>query len=294
MKESRQDMRRKIERTAAALAVTVGAVLLMRWTIGAAVTRVVHGSSEAGEPMAALMAAPREHDLAALVPAELRINVAGLAVRRHRERLNMDYSLAVKVMEDRAAAAGWERLDDKNALTIGNLSGMSRTYRTPTGSIVQRELRPIKGSDSLYEDFVIPAEMIPAPNEQTTPDELSLRAAGRIKEQIPRIVCDVIVGAPMLTLLIERGAGAAFIVRTAANESADEVKRKIEGAAGASGWRRIEGGGFVRSNLSFSFEALPRESGGSDVNYRFSDDEVCIPALDAENHITMKGTTNEN
>ena len=294
MKDEKQDMRKKIGRTALALAVTVCAVLLMRWTIGAAVTHVVQGTSDGGVPTASLVPAPREYDLAKLIPEELRTNVAGLAVRRRRERLHMAYSLAVKVMEERANAAGWERLDDENALTIGNLSGMSRTYRTPTGAIIQRELRPIKGDDVLFEDFEIPVDLIPAPSEQTTPDELARRAAALVKDLMPCVVREVMVGSPMLTLLIERGAGAAFIVRSVANEGAAEVERRIKDAARSAHWRPAEGGGFVKSNLTFNFEAVPRETGGCDVNYRFSDDEVCIPASGGEDNLTMKGTTNEN
>ena len=176
-------MRQKLARTALSVAILVLAVLAARWTVRAAMSRAYRASRDVGAPEMPVVQAPMSCSLSAIVPAELRVNLAGLVVRRRAERLGMPYSLAVDVAEEKAESAGWERLDDENALTIKNLSGMERVYKTPEGSIVLREVRAIMGNDSLMEDFVIPAEMIPAPDEQTTPDVLARRSAARSEER---------------------------------------------------------------------------------------------------------------
>ena len=147
-------MRQKIARTALSVAIVVLAVFAVRWTVRAAMSRAYRANRDVCAPEMPFAPSPRVYSLSALVPAELRVNLAGLVVRRHAERLGMPYDLAVDVAAERAESAGWERLDDENALTIKNLSGMERLYRTPEGSIVLREVRAIMGDDSLMEDFL--------------------------------------------------------------------------------------------------------------------------------------------
>lgn len=283
-------MRQKIARTALSVAIVVFAVFAVRWTVRAAMSRAYRANRDVCAPEMPFAPSPRVYSLSALVPAELRVNLAGLVVRRHAERLGMPYDLAVDVAAERAESAGWERLDDENALTIKNLSGMERLYRTPEGSIVLREVRAIMGDDSLMEDFVIPAEMIPAPDEQTTPDVLARRSAVHVKELMPPVVRDVVIGSPLFTELIDRGGGAALIVHCIAETSAADATRAITDAAAKSGWTRgrnplagIKGaptGGaesWTKGNLTFYFEVVPRPvGGGCDVDYRFTDDEVFI------------------
>ena len=282
-------MRQKFARTALSVAIVVLAVFAVRWTVRATMSRAYRASCDVGAPEMPVVQTPRVYSLSAIVPAELHVNLAGLAVRRHAERLGMPYELAVDVAAERAESAGWERLDDENALTIKNLSGMERVYKTPEGSIVLREVRAIRGNDSLMEDFVIPAEMIPAPDEQTTPDVLARRSAAQVKEQMPSVVRDVIVGSPLFTELIERGGGAALIVHCVAETSAADASRSIAAAAMKFGWAKVQNPlaglkgapaaaeSWTKGNLTFYFEVVPRPvGGGCDVDYRFTDDEVFI------------------
>ena len=291
-------LRQKLARTALSVAILVLAVLAARWTVRAAMSRAYRASRDVGAPEMPVVQAPMSCSLSAIVPAELRVNLAGLVVRRRAERLGMPYSLAVDVAEEKAESAGWERLDDENALTIKNLSGMERVYKTPEGSIVLREVRAIMGNDSLMEDFVIPAEMIPAPDEQTTPDVLARRSAAHVKELMPPVVRDVVVGSPLFTELVERGGGAALIVHCVAETSAADATCSIATAAMKSGWAKAQNPlaglkgapaaaeSWTKGNLTFYFEAVPRPAGGGcDVNYRFTDDEVYIPT---------KGKANES
>ena len=284
-------MRKKLERTAFTIAVTLAAVFAVRWTIRAAVTRAYRAERDVRPVRMPLVPALRVHSLAALVPKALHVNIAGLAVSRRAERLGMPYSLAVDLAEDKATASGWERIDDENALTIRNLSGMERVYRTPEGAIVLRELRAIHGNDTLMEDFEVPAQLVPAPDEQTTPDTLARRSAQRVKELMPAVIRGVVAGSPMMTELIERGGGAAFLVHCVADAPAGDVREWIAKAALAAGWRPWDNGEgqgvhYTLANLTMYHEVVERPNGnGCDVNYRFTDDEVYIPT---------KGKTDEN
>ena len=306
-------MRKKLMRTVFSVLVVVGAVVAVRWTIRTAMSRAYRAERDVGAMEMPVVPAPRVWSLAKIVPEELHVNLAGLAIRRHAERLHMPYSLAADLAEEKAKSAGWERLDDENALTIKNLSGMERVYKTPEGSIVLREVRAIMGDDSLMEDFVIPAEMIPTQGDTMTPDVLARRSARRVKELLPGVVRDVVIGSPLLTELIERGGGAALIVHCVAEMSAVAAARAIEAAARKAGWAEtpfdpaVAGGprsraagsvadaqervppvksSWTKQNLAFHFETVPRPDGsGCDVDYRFADDEA---------YILRKGKENEN
>jgi hypothetical protein len=273
-------LRKKIQRTVVAVAVAIASVMAARWTIRSAMTRAYRAERDVGAPEMPLVPAPRIHSLAEMVPPELRVNLAGLAVKRKAERLRQPYALAADLAEEQAKSLGWERLDDENALTVKNLSGMERVYRTPEGSIVLRELRPIRGNDTLMEDFDIPAGMMPAPDEQTTPDVLARRSARRVKELLPAVLRDVVAGSPLFTELIERGGGAALLVHCVAETSADDTSRAVRSAARRGGWTATplaEGVyGWTKDNLAFHFEAVARSGGGCDVNYRFTDDETYV------------------
>lgn len=288
-------MRERLVRTVLALLAVFAAVFAFRWTVRTALTRVYRAESVVRPLEVAVEPAVKVHDLARIVPKELEVNIAGLSVRRRAERMHMPYSLAVDVAEQKAESAGWERLDDENALELKNLSGMERVYKTPEGSIVLREVRPIVGDDSLMEDFVVPAEFVPSEGETVTPDILARRSARHVKDMMPAVVRDVVVGSPLLTELVERGAGAAFIVHCVAEMSAGAAAKEIEKAATGSGWTQAphlncpEGApksSWTKQNLTMHFEAVQRPGlFECDVDYRFTDDEA---------YISMKGKTNED
>ena len=149
-------MRERITRTALSLMAVLAAVFAFRWTVRTAMSRAYRAEREVRPMETPVLPAEKVHDLARIVPAELHVNIAGLAVRRRAERLHMPYALAVDVSAERAESAGWERLDDENAATLQNISGMERVYKTPEGSIVLREVRAVVGDDSVMEDFTIP------------------------------------------------------------------------------------------------------------------------------------------
>ena len=301
-------MREKLVRTVLSVLVVVGAVLAVRWTIRTAMARAYRAERDVGAVEMPVVPAARVWSLAEIVPKELHVNIAGLAIRRSAERLRMPYALAADLAEDRARSAGWERLDDANALTIKHLSGMERVYKTPEGSIVLREVRAIMGDDSLMEDFVIPAELIPTEGDAMTPDVLARRSARRVKELLPGAVRDVVIGSPLMTELIERGGGAALIVHCVAEMSAADAGRAIEAAARKSGWTEtpfdpaVAGGpraraadaqrrvppvksSWTKQNLTFHFETVSRPDGaGCDVDYRFTDDEAYTLKKGKENN----------
>ena len=306
-------MRERIARTVLSLLAVAAAVLAFRWTVRTAMSRAYRAEREVRPMETPVLPAEKVHDLARIVPAELHVNIAGFAIRRSAERLHMPYALAVDVAAERAAGAGWERLDDENAVTLKNISGMERVYRTPEGSIVLREVRAVVGDDSLMEDFTIPAELIPEHTEQTTPDALARRSAHQVKSMMPGVLRDVVAGSPLMTELIERGGGAAFIVHCVAETAAAETARTIEAAARRAGWtespfdpagaggplsRAAENAAdaresappvksaWTKKNLTFYFEVVPRvQGGGCDVDYRFTDDEA---------YILTKGKANED
>ncbi len=299
-------MKEKLQRTIFSLAVVVGVVFAARWTIRTAMARAYRAESAAGVVEMPFAPAPRVWSLAELVPEELRANVAGLATRRHAERMGMPFALAVEVADERAVSAGWERMDSPSALTVQNLSGMERVYKTPEGSFVLREVRPIRGNDALMKDFVLPVGMLPEADERTTPDELARRSARHVTDQMPPMIRDVVAGSPRLTQLIERGNGAALLIHTVAETPAEATAESIDVAAATAGWvqdetmlsaaaplaalmpegqaaARVAAARWTKENLTFHYEVLPREGGGCDVNYRFSDDEVYIPRKE-QNH----------
>jgi len=291
-------MRAKAIRAVISVLVAVGLVLAFRWTVRTALARAYRSDRDMGEVSAPVVQAPRVYSLAAIVPEKLRVNIAGLPIRKSGERLHMPYSLAVELADERARSAGWERIDNEGALTVQNLSGMERLYRTPAGSVVLREMRPLKGDDAYMEDFVVPVELLPDLEVETLlPDDLARRASRAVRELMPALLRDVVLGNPMMTDLIERGGGAAFIVHSIADLSAKDAEGAVRAAAAKAGWREVrlhpDGAGlesapaaFEKENLMFGFEVVGRPGGaGCDINYRFTDDEVYIP---------KKGTSNED
>ncbi len=304
-------MKEKIYRTVVSVAAVVAAVLVFRWTVRSVVTRALTAERDVSPREVAVVPAQKVWALAAIVPRDLHINLAGLAVQRRAERLGMPYDLAVDVAEQKALSAGWERLDDENALTLKNLSGMERVYKTPSGSLVLREVRAIMGDDSVMEDYVIPAEMIPTQGEIILPENLARRSAQQVKEKLPACLRDVVIGSPMLTDLVNRGSGTAFIVHSVAEKAAVAAVKEIETIALRTGWvktpyadlpaeeaTKSDGGDIIvmqggtacsharwtKKNLSMHFEAIPRKGVFEcDINYRFTDDESFISANEETN-----------
>lgn len=312
MGERVTQLRRKLYRTVVSLAIVIGIVMAVRWTIRMAMTRAYRVERDVSTVDVAVAPAPKVWSLAQILPKELHVNIGGLAVHRHAERLHMPYALAVNVADEKAKCAGWERLDNENAITLKNLSGMERVFKTPEGAVVLREVRAIKGNDSIMEDLTMPVELIPNDGVQTTPDVLARRSAARVKGLLPSVLRDVVVGSPMMTELIERGNGAALIVRCVSEMPIAATVRAIESAARKAGWTetpfvdvdagkvtgrprsavtvtggtRLPSASWSKKNLTFHFEIVSRAASAEcDVNYRFTDDESFIPT---------KGKTNED
>lgn len=289
-------MKRKLIRTVLSLLVAVGCVFAFRWTVRATMGRVYAPKRVVGTSEIKITAVPKKHALDKIIPEELHINIAGMPLGNTARRLGVPYALAVEMADGLAESEGWKRMDDEDALTVSNLSGMRRLYRTPSGGVVLRELTPVKGDDTLMEDISAPVDLLESSLE--LPDELARAAARRVREIMPAVIGDVVLGSPMMTYLIRRGNGAAFLVHSLAELSPSEAKRTVETAALEAGWKAtgLPGGAlpaemspamYVKENLTFVFEAVPRKDGsGSDLDYRFSDDEVYDDL--------KKGKTNED
>lgn len=292
-------MKTKLYRTVVSLAIAAGLVLAVRWTIRTAMARAYRGGRDVAAAEVPVVPAPKVWSLARIVPKDLHVNIGGLVLQRHAERLHMPYALAVEVADERAKSDGWERLDNPNAITLKNLAGMERLFRTPDGSIVLREVRAIHGDDSIMEDLMMPVGALPNDGEQVTMDAIAHRSAARVKMLLPSVLRDVVVGSPMMTELIERGGGAALIVRSVSMMAAPATARAIESAARKAGWtetrfaekgdpvaamRKPDSGysgaptsSWTKKNLTFHFDVVSRTGGGEcDVNYRFTDDESFI------------------
>ena len=147
---------------------------------------------------------------------------------------------------------------------------------------------------------MMPAGTLPNDGEQTTLDAIAHRSAARVRMLLPAVLRDVVVGSPMMTELIERGGGAALIVRCVSVRTAPATVRVIESAARKAGWTEIRLAGaegartsaslprasWTKKNLTFYFNVVSRAEGGEcDVNYRFTDDE---------SFISTKGKPNED
>ena len=279
---------RKAIRAICATAAAVGAVLVFRWAVQAAALHSARSGREVAVSESTYVEPLPARSLAEMIPDDLETNIAGLALRKRSVRMGMAYSIAVEVAAERAEAAGWVRLDDENALTIGNLSGSTRTYRTPSGSVVQRKITPLVGDDALCTDLEIPVELIPGATETTTPDELARRSGAHVISRMPSSIGGVIVGSPLFTEVVKRGRGAAFIVHSVADMPPSAVDHQISTKARASGWTKAAGNEriWLLDNLTFTYTSSLRPDGAQcDVDYRFSDDE---------SGLYMKGKQDEN
>lgn len=270
----------KILNVTVALAVTVGVVVLARLGLRAAV--FAHpGSAEASLPDLPTAAAPRESDLARLVPPALRVNVSGMAVQDTRRRLDVPYSLAVETSRAEAESRGWIAFDNSLPRAVAaSLHGES-VYRTPTGGLVIRHLTAIKGNRTDIEDFVVPVgpdDALVAASPVRTPFDLAGRYGLWIRTTLPAVLAGPIVGAPFYTQLLVRGGGAAFVVLSVTAVSPAAFAAAFASACRAAGYVPLKGrpGVFTRGNLSVSATAQV-DNGGTVVSTRFSDDEVYIP-----------------
>lgn len=289
-------MKRKLTRTGLSLLVAVGVVFAFRWTVRTALGRVYVPKRAVGSARIEVRRVPKTHSLDVIIPEDLRINIAGLPMRNTARRLGVPYHLAADLADDMAKSDGWTRVGDEDELTIRNLTGMHRLYRTPSGAVVLRELTPIKGNDTLLEDLFVPVDLIEG--QDALPDELARASARRTRELMPAIIRDVVVGSPMMTHLICRGDGASLLVHSLSQLSAADTMRAVESAAAAAGWKStaLPGDGlpsemsraiYTKENLSMVFEVVARKDGtASDIDYRFSDDEVYEDV--------MKGKTDED
>lgn len=267
---------KKATRAICATVAAVVAVLVFRWVVQAAAMHSVRAEQAIDESSARYVEPTAAHNLAEMIPEELEANIVGLALRKRSVRMGMAYSLAVEVLAERARAAGWERVDDEDALTIKALSGAESVYRTPSGAVVHRRITPLKGGDSLCTELEIPVDLIPGATETTTPDELASRGGALVKSLMPGQIRGVIVGSPMFTELMRRGRGAALIVHSVASQPPSAVDRQIADKAREAGWAKAVGVDrtWLLDNLVFTYTSTMRQDGMvCDVDYRFSDDE---------------------
>ena len=267
---------RKAARAICATVAAVGVVLVVRWVVQTAALHSGKAEREVSVADGRFEDPPATCILSEIIPDELETNIAGLAVKKRSERMGMAYSLAVDVAVERAKAAGWERVDDEDVLTVKALSGSESVYRTPSGAVVHRRITPLAGGDAMCTDFEIPVELIPVATETITPDELARRGGEHVKSLMPGKIGGVIVGSPLFTELVKRGRGGAFIVHSVVSLTPSAVDRQIARMARESGWAKAAGveRTWLLDNLVFTYASSMRQDGMvCDIDYRFSDDE---------------------
>lgn len=281
---------RRIGVTVAALAVTVGVVWLMQY--GA--KRLVEGgsvesSSESRPAVPDRVPAPRQYDLAKLVPPALKANLGGMELASITKRMPMPLELAMKQSEAEARSAGWEEMSMPLAHRLATLVRFNAVYVTPDRRIVSRSFVPLVGSETMREDLVLPASSYMEMQRDLTLDEITELHAARIAELIPEPLSAARTVSPLFTQLTSRGDGASLIVIGFSPLNTATVAAQIDSAFRRTGWAsdRERRGGWIKANLSAAVDVSPREGGpdadGSVVTFRFSDDEVLLSGKENEN-----------
>lgn len=269
-----------------ALAATVGAVVVFRMGVRKVATATVRGEGAYAEPAPDRVPAERKWVLEAMVPAEIRLTVGGLAVQERRERLDMPFEHAVRVSEAEAAAKGWEKMDLPVYYSLTMELHGEYLYRRPDGSALKRTLTPMADATTYCYDIELPVQYFGRREEARTIDELAHERASFVLERLPEMLRPFVFGDPLETHLVRRGGGSAYLVTTLTPVPAAELRRMVVARAVAAGWLRLERADltYVKDNLTASVALVERPEGaGTMVGYRFSDDEVLISNKEKEN-----------
>lgn len=271
----------KIVKTAAALAVTVGVVLLMRAGAGkiAAAGDVDSSFRQAEAP---LEPAEKIYDLGLDVPADLSLNVCGMDVRVRRERLPMPVELAEQVTRERALAAGWESLDEPLASVTAFAHPGETLWRRPDGAVVARRLTPLMGDMTELAEYDVPLEQLPKTMPQSAEDALFSAAAASghlLRARLPGYVTEVVGGGIYSTQKVERNGSCSLYVYSVSSGIEASERTAFASRASNAGWRiepRQEGMA-TKANLNVQLTVRPFGANGTLMTvYRFADDENYI------------------
>lgn len=268
-----------------AVMATIAIVIAVR----AAVRHVVMGSYKS-ERTDRVVVPPVEQaekalDLTKIIPKNLEVTMMGVSAAVSERVLTMPIELAEKVTADEAEAKGWVNHDDSTSSPILAKIFSQRVYERPDKALVLLRLIPGKGNTTIVKEILMPtAEVSAGANENSTIDQLETVRGYQVLNAMPSVIKETIVGLPAMTMLIRRGEGASFIVRAVSIEPVKSVTMQVEEAFARHGWVKRENldKGYRFMNLSAMTEVKERVgASGSEVVYRFSDDEV---------YLTTKGT----
>jgi hypothetical protein len=291
MAEGRVDSRvylRKTLVTAAALAAACGAVVAMRWGVRAVVASsgLVAGSSAAPEAEPGYEPAPRQYSLAALVPADLRVNAGGIAVTRDVQILRMPCEQALEVSAAEAEAAGWEPFALPLTMEFANELQGGAVYLRPDRTIVCRSHVALKDGTTRREDMLLPLGDLAEIQRDLTLDEIVALRGDLIGRRLPSVLRDVIPGRLFYTQFTPHANGAGFLVIALSSFAEGMVRREAVQKLRASGWTRDEQnapGVWRRGNLTALYDVRDRGDGlGTFVTVRFADDDVIMKRKENE------------
>ncbi len=285
MAEGRVDSRvylRKTLVTAAALAAACGAVFAMRRGVRAAVASsgLVAGSSAAPGAEPGYEPAPRQYSLAALVPADLRVNAGGIAVTRDVQILRMPCEQALEVGAAEAEAAGWEPFALPLTMEFANELQGGAVYLRPDRTIVCRSHVALKDGTTRREDMLLPLGDLAEIRRDLTLDEIVALRGDLIGRRLPSVLRDVVPGRLFYTQFTPHANGAGFLVIALSTFAEGMVRREAVQKLRASGWTRDEQnapGVWRRGNLTALYDVRDRGDGlGTFVTVRFADDDVIM------------------
>ena len=285
MAEGRVDSRVYLKKTlvtAAALATACGAVVAMRWGVRAFVASsgFAAGSSEASEAEPGYAFAPRQYSLAALVPADLRVNAGGIAVTRDAQILRMPCEQALEVSAAEAEAAGWEPFALPLTMEFANELQGGAVYLRPDRTIVCRSHVALKDGTTRREDMLLPLGDLAEIRRDLTLDEIVALRGDLIGQRLPSVLRDVIPGRLFYTQFTPHSDGAGFLVIALSTFAEGMVRREAVQKLRANGWTRDEEnapGVWRRGNLTALYDVRDRGDGlGTFATVRFADDDVIM------------------
>lgn len=266
--------------TVVALSATVGVVGLMR----VAARRLAGGfaaeatyRAETAIPDRA--PAPKAYDLARLVPADLGLNVGGMAAQSTVTTMPMPLEQAIQTSANEARACGWKALDLPLAYTFATLNDFGGLYLTTDRRIVRRTHVPLAGGGTRREDFVLPAGARLSLDRAMSFEEIAGLADEQVLARLPDVLRAVQVARPLYTQLSVRASGATFLVVGLSSWEETDVRHQLAATYARAGWTRHADlpGAWVRANLSATWDVAPRTVGvGSVVTVRYADDEILV------------------
>lgn len=287
---------RKCAVTAAALAVTAGTVLLLRFAVRSAVLGGVF-DGDAGYMAAPipLEPAPKAYDLAKLVPDEFRMYTGGVSVDESSRTMSMPVDLAERISDEQSVAAGWEAVNIPMARLV--LSGRfgEKVWKRPDGAFVFRRVEPVDATSSRVQEYVVP---IPLASQRAVPADGHAIVLGAVSAtgalarlRLPQVISDVTVGGLFMAFRIARGNGTAFQMVTMLAGTPENAARRFREAAIRAGWRIDPSGAMAaKANLSVFVTFQPFGETATCCTYRFADDEN----LERNMTLETEGRTNEN